>query len=64
LRWCIDNVVIEFDAAGNQKPSKKRSVERIDAAVSSIMAFARARTAEATGVNGESIYELQGLEVF
>jgi len=28
------------------------------------MAFARARTAEATGVNGESIYELQGLEVF
>jgi phage terminase large subunit-like protein len=57
LRWCIDNVVIEYDAAGNAKPSKKRSVERIDAAVSSIMAFARARTAEATGIDGTSIYE-------
>ena len=64
LRWCIDNVVIEFDAAGNSKPSKKRSTERIDCAVSAIMAFARARTAEATGVNGESVYESRALEVF
>ena len=64
LRWCVDNVVIEFDAAGNAKPSKKRSTERIDCAVSAIMAFARARTAEATGVNGESIYESRALEVF
>lgn len=57
LRWCIDNVVIEFDAAGNAKPSKKRSTERIDAAVSAIMAFARARTAEATGIDGASVYQ-------
>ena len=64
LSWCIDNIVIESDAAGNQKPSKKRSTEKIDAAVAAIMAFARARRAEATGVNGESVYESRALEVF
>ena len=64
LRWCIDNVVIEQDAAGNQKPSKKRSAERIDCAVSAIMAYARARTAEATGVDGNSIYENREIEAF
>lgn len=57
LRWCIDNVVIERDAAGNVKPSKNKSVERIDCAVSSIMAFARARKAEATGIDGSSVYQ-------
>jgi len=30
LRWCIGNVAVETDAAGNLKPSKKRSHERID----------------------------------
>jgi phage terminase large subunit-like protein len=30
LRWCIGNVAVETDDAGNLKPSKKRSVERID----------------------------------
>lgn len=30
LRWCISNMVIELDAAGNIKPSKSKSTERID----------------------------------
>lgn len=30
LTWCAGNVAIETDAAGNIKPSKKRSHERID----------------------------------
>lgn len=30
LRWCAQNVAIETDAAGNIKPSKARSTERID----------------------------------
>lgn len=30
LRWCVGNVAVETDAAGNVKPSKKRSPERID----------------------------------
>lgn len=38
LTWAISNVAIERDAAGNMKPSKERSRERIDPAVASIMA--------------------------
>ena len=64
LRWCVDNVVIESDAAGNQKPSKKRSSEKIDCAVAAIMAFARARRADATGNDGASVYESREMLVF
>lgn len=39
LRWCISNLVIETDPAGNIKPSRRRSTEKIDLAVSSIMAL-------------------------
>jgi phage terminase large subunit-like protein len=39
LRWCFSNVICESDAAGNLKPSKKRSKEKIDMVVSSIMAL-------------------------
>lgn len=38
LRWAMGNVTLEQDASGNIKPSKKRSIERIDPAVSSVMA--------------------------
>jgi len=38
LTWSISNVAIERDAAGNVKPSKERSRERIDPAVAAIMA--------------------------
>lgn len=38
LRWQAGNVVIETDAAGNKKPSKSKSVERIDGIVAAIMA--------------------------
>jgi phage terminase large subunit-like protein len=38
LRWCVSNVAIEQDAAGNLKPSKAVSTERIDAVVALIMA--------------------------
>lgn len=41
LRWMAANVAIEQDAAGNIKPSKKKSTERIDGIVSSIMALGR-----------------------
>jgi phage terminase large subunit-like protein len=30
LNWCISNVVLEKDAADNIKPSKKKSIEKID----------------------------------
>lgn len=39
LRWNFSNIVIEQDSAGNIKPSKKRSVEKIDMVVAAIMAL-------------------------
>lgn len=40
LRWMAANLVVESDAAGNLKPSKARSTERIDGLVSLVMAQA------------------------
>jgi phage terminase large subunit-like protein len=42
LRWMASNVAIEQDAAGNMKPSKDRSGEKIDGIVAGLMALARA----------------------
>ena len=53
LRWMASNVYVEQDAAGNLKPSKKKSSERIDGIVASIMAIGRATNAP---VVTESIY--------
>ena len=39
LAWCFSNVIAEVDAAGNVKPSKKKSREKIDMVVSCIMAL-------------------------
>jgi hypothetical protein len=41
LRWMAGNVEVETDAAGNQKPSKAKSSERIDGIVALNMAIAR-----------------------
>jgi len=41
LRWMESNVANEQDAAGNVKPSKKKSTERIDGIVAAIMAIGR-----------------------
>jgi phage terminase large subunit-like protein len=45
LRWCASNTATEQDAAGNLKPSKKKSTERIDGVVSLVMALGRAMLA-------------------
>jgi phage terminase large subunit-like protein len=42
LTWCITNVVLSGDAAGNVKPDKRRATERIDVAVAAIMAVGAA----------------------
>jgi phage terminase large subunit-like protein len=41
MRWCVQNTVVERDAAGNIKPSKKKSTERnrIDGVVALVMAL-------------------------
>jgi phage terminase large subunit-like protein len=38
LRWNVSNVAVETDPAGNLKPSKTKSTERIDGVVALIMA--------------------------
>lgn len=43
LRWMAANVVAEQDAAGNIKPSKAKSREKIDGIVALIMAIGRAQ---------------------
>lgn len=45
LRWMASNVAVDIDPAGNYKPSKKKSVERIDGIVATIMGVGRAMVA-------------------
>ena len=42
LRWMMDNIFIKTDPAGNIKPDKEKSTEKIDGAVATIMALDRA----------------------
>lgn len=42
LRWQVSNVVVKQDPAGNIKPDKSKSSDRIDGVVASIMALGRA----------------------
>lgn len=60
LAWCAANVAVEIDAAGNIKPSKKKSTERIDGIVSLVMAVGLAIVA---GTTTESAYESAGILV-
>lgn len=60
LRWMASNVSIETDAADNWKPSKKKSVERIDGIVALIMAIGRATTQPPPF---RSIYETRVVEI-
>jgi len=57
LRWMADNVQASVDPAGNLKPDKGKSRERIDGIVALIMAIGRAAMRE----NQASVYEERGL---
>jgi phage terminase large subunit-like protein len=52
LRWMASNVAVEMDAAGNIKPSKKVSTEKIDGIVALVIALDRV-----TRSDGPSTYE-------
>ena len=58
LAWCAANVAVEQDAAGNIKPSKKKSTERIDGIVALVMATGLAIVAQTTS---PSAYETEGI---
>jgi phage terminase large subunit-like protein len=59
LRWMMDNIFIRTDPAGNIKPDKEKSTERIDGAVALIMALDRALRNQ--GNTGTSVYDERGL---
>lgn len=59
LRWCMDNVVVQTDPAGNIKISKAKATEKVDLAVALVMALDRAIRNENTQTG--SVYEERGL---
>lgn len=60
LRWNFSNVVVKTDEAGNIKPDKNKSVEKIDGAVAAIMAYGRASVSRD---DSESVYDTRGMIV-
>ena len=62
LRWNMDNIFIRTDPAGNIKPDKEKSTEKIDGAIAMIMALDRAIRNKDT-IEG-SVYDRRGIIVF
>jgi phage terminase large subunit-like protein len=60
LSWCASNVVVELDPAGNIKPSRRKSTEKIDGVVALAMAIGCMLTQPAKLT---SVYETRGLIV-
>jgi len=59
LRWNVDNLVVNQDPAGNLKPDKQKSTQKVDGIVALIMAIDRAT--RHGGEGGKSVYEERGL---
>ncbi len=57
LRWMADNLMVRTDPAGNLKPDKEKSTEKIDGIVAGIMAFGRSILHH----EEESVYETRGI---
>jgi len=57
LRWMADNMVVKQDPAGNLKPDKSKSTEKIDGMVALVMALDRATR------HKTSVYETRGISV-
>ena len=57
LKWMVGNVVIDQDPAGNIKPTKAKSPQRIDGVVAAVMALGLLNTSP-----GRSVYEERGIE--
>jgi phage terminase large subunit-like protein len=55
----MGNVAVEQDAAGNIKPSKKVSTERIDGVIALVMAVDRMSRTHTS----QSVYETEGIMV-
>jgi phage terminase large subunit-like protein len=64
LRWCVQNVAIHTDSAGNRTMHKGKSKDRIDLAVTLWMALARASANETpkTALDDPELDRIFGLE--
>jgi phage terminase large subunit-like protein len=62
LRWMCDNLMVRQDPAGNFKPDKSKSTQKIDGIVAGIMALDRAMRHE--NDEGPSVYEERGILTF
>ena len=60
LSWMADNVIMTMDPAGNRKPDKSKSREKIDGIIGLLMAYYRATLGKG---QGESVYETRGVRV-
>lgn len=54
----MDNIFIKSDPAGNIKPDKEKSTEKIDGVVATVMALDRA--IRCGNDNSESVYDQRG----
>lgn len=58
LSWALSNAVIERDANDNPRPSKRKSIERIDPVIATVIALAASLHDESKTAN---VYEQRGL---
>jgi phage terminase large subunit-like protein len=58
LRWMASNTVVEVDPAGNVKPSKRLSTERIDGIAALVTAIARYIATTNEEDDGPSVWEM------
>ena len=61
-RWMVSNVTVSQDPAGNMKPDRARSAEKIDGVVAMLMALGRS-IVHRGAVEPASVYEERGLVV-
>ena len=64
LRWMLASTVVKTDPAGNIKPDKEKSVQKIDGIVAGIMALGEWMTAQGDGdanpYNNRGMLSLRG----
>lgn len=57
VRWQIDNLAVAMDPAGNVKPDKQKSMDKIDGISAAVDAMSMVMSAE---IEQESVYETRG----
>lgn len=63
MRWAASNMIVQENPAGDPKPHKRKSEDKIDPAVAFIMALDRAVRHEEGDINTKSVYEDRDLTI-